>query len=86
MVGYDYENSCDQAPSVCLGVPYFNWGPSYTNVAKSVGNDSFKATFDWVEPEIKNGKTDEDSMIGFKYGEALSNESKKRIESTAKDL
>ncbi|MBA12553.1 MAG: BMP family ABC transporter substrate-binding protein [SAR202 cluster bacterium] len=86
VVGYDYENSCDQAPSVCLGVPYFNWGPSYTNVAKSVGNDSFKATFDWVEPEIKNGKTDEDSMIGFKYGEALSNESKKRIESTAKDL
>ena len=26
VVGYDYENSCDVAPSVC-GVPYFNWGP-----------------------------------------------------------
>ena len=86
VVGYDYENSCDQAPTVCLGVPYFNWGPSYTNIAKSVGNDSFSATFDWVVPEIKNGETTSDSMIGFKYGDALSNESKKRIESTAKDL
>ena len=86
VVGYDYENSCDQAPEVCLGVPYFNWGPSYTKIANSVANDSFIPTFDWVEPNLTEGKTSSDSMIGFKYGNAISDESKKRIESMVKEL
>ena len=24
---YDYEGACEGADDVCLGVPYFNWGP-----------------------------------------------------------
>ncbi len=26
-VPYDFEGACDNAPEICLGVPYFNWGP-----------------------------------------------------------
>ncbi len=26
---YDYEGACAEAPDICLGVPYFNWGPAY---------------------------------------------------------
>ncbi len=28
-VSYDYIDGCAEAPAVCLGVPFFNWGPSY---------------------------------------------------------
>ena len=28
-IPYDFDGSLDEAPDVCLGVPYFNWGPAY---------------------------------------------------------
>jgi simple sugar transport system substrate-binding protein len=28
-VPYDYVGSCDEGKDICLGVPYFNWGPAY---------------------------------------------------------
>ena len=28
-IPYDFIGSCDNAPDICLGVPYFNWGPGY---------------------------------------------------------
>ena len=26
-VPYDFEGACAEAPDICLGVPYFSWGP-----------------------------------------------------------
>ena len=86
VVGYDYEDSCEQAPAACLGVPYFNWGPSYVKIAESVDTGSYSSKFDWLEPTIKDGKTSADSIIGFKYGNAISDESKERIESMVENL
>ena len=79
VVGYDYENSCDVAPEVCIGVPYFNWGPAYIDAAKRVGNNSFSADFQWIAPKLTNGVTAEDSMVGFKGGNAMSEETRKRV-------
>ena len=28
-IPYDYVGACDGAPAVCLGTPWFNWGPAY---------------------------------------------------------
>ncbi|HOT00801.1 MAG TPA: BMP family ABC transporter substrate-binding protein, partial [Acidobacteriota bacterium] len=28
-IPYDYVNACAEAEGVCLGVPYYNWGPAY---------------------------------------------------------
>ena len=50
-IPYDFVGSCSEAPAVCLGVPYFNWGPSYLDVAESVASDSFEATFQWIPPD-----------------------------------
>ncbi len=34
-VAYDYKDACKEAPEVCLGVRYFNWGPEYVKASKS---------------------------------------------------
>ena len=26
-IAYDFKDACSVSPAVCLGVPYFNWGP-----------------------------------------------------------
>ena len=86
VVGYDYENSCDVAPAVCIGVPYFNWGPSYVEAAENVANDTFSAEWDWVAPKLENGVTLEDSMVGFKSGDAMSSETSERVSKFASEL
>jgi simple sugar transport system substrate-binding protein len=71
-VPYDYEDACSQAPFVCLGVPYFNWGPSYLEVAQSVVDETFEPTFQWLGPDWTDINNPDTSMIGFLKGEGLS--------------
>jgi len=71
---FDYKNACDQAPSVCLGVPYLNWGPGYLKIAKSVIDGTFKAQFTWDLPDWTNINNPDTSSTGFENGPALSSE------------
>ncbi|NTU75830.1 MAG: BMP family ABC transporter substrate-binding protein [Anaerolineaceae bacterium] len=50
-VPYDFKGACDGAPDVCLGVPYFNWGPAYLNLFKKVQDGKFAAGFEWNGPD-----------------------------------
>ncbi len=70
-VPYDYEGACAEAPEVCLGVPYFNWGPSYLEVAQSVIDGTFEPKFQWVGPDWSDINNPDTSAIGFEYGEGL---------------
>jgi simple sugar transport system substrate-binding protein len=49
-VPYDYVQACDQSPDVCLGTPYFSWAPSYLEIAQSVIDGAFEASFQWLPP------------------------------------
>jgi simple sugar transport system substrate-binding protein len=49
-VGYDYEGACDEAPEICLGVPYFNWRPSYLETAQAVRDGTWEQGFEWRGP------------------------------------
>ncbi len=49
-VAYDFEKACDEAPDICLGVPYFNWRPMYLETAQAVIDGTWKQGFDWREP------------------------------------
>ena len=69
---YDFIGSCDSAPEACLGVPYYNWGPDYTRIAKSVMNDSWKQAWTWSNPNWKDINNADSSAIGFVTGAALS--------------
>ena len=69
-VHYDLKTGCDLAPDICLGVPFYNWVPSYTTAVKTAIAGKIPNEFVWLAPNFKdlNGA---DSMIGFMDGKAL---------------
>ena len=71
-VPYDFEGACSEAPEVCLGVPYFNWGPSYLETAASVLDGSYSADWRWLGPDWENINDPQTSMIGWLDGDGLS--------------
>ena len=70
-VPYDYEGACDQAPEVCLGVNYFNWGPSYFMAAMMASSGEFGPVFKWLGPDWNGINNEDSSMIGWKPGNGL---------------
>ena len=73
-VPYDYADACEEAPDVCLGVPYFNWGPSYLKLIQAAENGKWQSTFMWVGPDWKDINNPDTSAVGFKEGDALNDE------------
>lgn len=71
-VPYDFEGACSNAPEVCLGVPYFNWGPEYVDIVESVGDGSFESSFNWFGPEWGDITNEDTSGIGWVNGDGLS--------------
>ena len=49
-VPYDYLGACDEKPEICLGVPYFSWGPEYLSIAEQVVAGTYTQTWDWTTP------------------------------------
>jgi simple sugar transport system substrate-binding protein len=53
-IPYDYVASCDLAPEVCLGVPFFSWGPAYVNGVTAVANGTWEQSWDWLPADWDN--------------------------------
>ncbi len=70
-VPYDFEGACSEAEAICLGVPYFNWGPEYLKVAQSVIDDTFEAEWVWALPDWSDINNPDTSSIGFVQGDGL---------------
>lgn len=79
-IPYDYKGACDQAPKICLGVPYFNWGPAYLKAAQAAVDGSFKGTFEWNGPDWKDINNPDTSAVGFVKGAALSADNAKKLD------
>jgi len=73
-VPYDYEGACDLAPDVCLGVPYFNWGPGYVEEVKAVMEGKWTQRWVWAGPDWSNINNRDTSAVGFVKGKALTAE------------
>jgi simple sugar transport system substrate-binding protein len=73
-IPYDFKGACDEAPDVCLGVPYFNWGPAYTKIVTAAIDGSFSNTFEWNPPDWADINNPDTSAIGFEKGTALSSD------------
>jgi len=73
-VPYDYAEACAEAPDVCLGVPYFNWGPSYLKLITAAKDGKWQSTFMWVGPDWKDINNPDTSAVGFKEGDALNDD------------
>ncbi len=70
-VPYDFEGACDQAPDICLGVPYFNWGPAYLDTATAVQNGTWEQSWDWLPPYWQDLTDNDQTAVGWVSGPAL---------------
>jgi simple sugar transport system substrate-binding protein len=71
-IPYDYIGSCEEGAEVCLGVPYFNWGPSYLINIKAAMDGTLAAHFELNNPDWADINNKEVSAVGFVKGAALS--------------
>jgi simple sugar transport system substrate-binding protein len=85
-IAYDYVAACDAAPDVCLGVPYFNWGPDYAKVIKSAQDGTWQSQFIWSGPDWKDINNGDTSMVGFVKGKALSAEASTALDAFIAEL
>jgi simple sugar transport system substrate-binding protein len=70
-IPYDYKGACASAPAVCLGVPFFNWGPAYLTQVQLVQQNRWKQEWAWLPPDWKNINNPDTSIVGFEKGAAL---------------
>jgi simple sugar transport system substrate-binding protein len=73
-IPYDYEDACSTAPEICLGVPYFNWGPGYLRLAQQIIAGQWEPDWEWEEPYWDDINDPDRSPVGFRRGAALSEE------------
>ncbi len=85
-IPYDYKGACEQAPSICLGVPYFNWGPAYAQAVKMAMDGTWKSDFWWNGPDWKDINNPDTSAVGFVPGAALSAEAKGQLDQFISEL
>ncbi len=84
-IPYDYKGAC-AGSEACLGVPYYNWGPSYTDFVKEAKSGAWKSKWLWLEPDWKNINDPDSSAIGFEFGAALTPETAKAVDAFIADL
>jgi simple sugar transport system substrate-binding protein len=73
-IPYDFDGACSNAPEVCLGVPYFNWGPEYLDIIQSVADGDFEGTFNWFGPDWDDLNNEDTSGVGWVNGDGLSDD------------
>ncbi|MFB0546862.1 MAG: BMP family protein [Anaerolineae bacterium] len=79
-IPYDFVGACEEAPKVCLGVPYFNWGPGYLELTKEVIEGTWEPRWDWVGPDWEDINNRDTSALGFVDGPALTDEQREQVE------
>jgi simple sugar transport system substrate-binding protein len=79
-IPYDYKGACEGADEVCLGVPYFNWGPDYVKFIEPATKGQWKQQWIWSGPDWKDINDPDTSAVGFVPGPALSGEAKAALD------
>lgn len=85
-IPYDYEGACEEASDVCLGVPYFNWGPSYLEYLTAVKDGTVESSWTWIEPDWTDINNPDTSIVGFDKGAALPEEAATNVDAFIAEL
>ena len=85
-IPYDFKDACSEGEQVCLGVPYFNWGPSYVQYIKEIMNNNFKPAFYWLAPDWTNINNPDTSIVGFNKGPALTGDAATNVDAYIAEL
>ncbi len=70
-LAYDYKDNCNVAPDICLGVPYFNWGPAFLTAVKSAADGTWQEGFQWNGPDWADINNPDTSARGLHQGRRL---------------
>jgi simple sugar transport system substrate-binding protein len=79
-VAYDYKDNCNVAPDICLGVPYFNWGPAYLATIKTAVDGTWTENFQWNGPDWSDINNPDTSAVGFTKGAGLSADASSKLD------
>ena len=79
-VPYDFEGACENAPDICLGVPYFNWGPSYLEAVSAVQDGTWEQTWLINDPYWEDLTDNDKTGVGWVMGTGLTDEMKANLE------
>ena len=79
-IPYDFEGACAEAPDICLGVPYFNWGPLYLETVQQVMDGSWEPSWIWAGPDWEDINNPDTSAVGFVYGDGLTDDEKATLD------
>lgn len=85
-IPYDYEGACKEGEKVCLGVPYFNWGPLYAKYVGMAKDGTFTQTYEWAGPDWADINNPDTSTVGFDKGAALSAENATTLDAFIAEL
>lgn len=85
-IPYDFKDACSQTPEICLGVPYFNWGPGYLKILKDFQAGTLKQAWTWDGPDWKDINNPDTSIVGFAAGPALTGDAKTKTDAFIKGL
>lgn len=70
-IPYDFIGACEEAPDVCLGVPYFNWGPAYARYIGNAKEGNWESTFEWLPPDWDDINNLDTSAVGYVNGPGM---------------
>jgi len=79
-VPYDFEGACEGSPDICLGVPYFNWGPAYLDTATKVGSGTWTQTWDWNSPNWADLTDNTKTAVGWVNGSGMPGDSQATLD------
>jgi simple sugar transport system substrate-binding protein len=85
-VAYDYKTNCSVAPDICLGVPYFNWGPAYVGAIKQAMDGTWQEAFQWNGPDWTDINNPDTSAVGFTKGDGLSADASSQLDGFISEL
>ena len=85
-VAYDFKDNCNVAPEICLGVPYFNWGPAYLATFKTAIDGTWQEGFQWNGPDWADINNPDTSAIGFVKGNGLSADASAKLDGFISEL
>ena len=85
-IPYDYVGACEEGKDICIGDPYFNWGPAYLAAIKSAADGSWSSHFEWNAPDWKNINNPDTSAVGFVKGAALSSDAAANVDKFIAEL
>jgi simple sugar transport system substrate-binding protein len=79
-IPYGNAGACDGVSDVCLGVPFFNWGPGYLDFIRAAMSGKWKRKWIWLKPDWKDISNPATTSIGFVAGAALSESARAQLD------